>query len=369
MIRVRKVLGILALVILAAAAVLAVVLSHDSACTAPAVPTAGVPTMKAIVRSCYGPAEVLALADVARPAPADDEVLVQVRAAALNPLDWHYMTGTPYLMRLESGLGRPRSERLGVDFAGTVAAVGTKVTRFRPGDEVYGSRMGAFAEFVVLKESGALAAKPANFDFAQAAGLPVAALTALQALRDKAQVQPGDRVLVNGASGGVGTYAVQIAKSLGAEVTGVCSTRNVELVRSLGADQVIDYTQSDFTRGTERYDAIIDAVGNHALRDVRRALLPDGVHVIIGGPKDERWIGPLLRFGAAPLASKFTTQRHRVLLAAMEPADLLVLNDLVAAGSITTVVDRRYTLDELPDAMRYLETRRARGKVVVDVAP
>jgi len=272
-------------------------------------------------------------------------------------------------MRLESGLGRPRSERLGVDFAGTVAAVGAKVTRFRPGDQVYGSRMGAFAEFVVLKDSGALASKPSTLDFAQAAGLPVAALTALQALRDKARVQPGERVLVNGASGGVGTFAVQIAKSLGAEVTGVCSTRNVELVRSLGADHVIDYTQADFTRGTERYDAVIDAVGNHALGDVRRALVPDGVHVIIGGPKDERWIGPLLRFGAAPLASKLSTQRHRVLLAAMDPADLLVLNQLAEAGSITTVVDRRYTLDELPEAMRYLETRRARGKVVVDVAP
>jgi len=369
MIRVRRLLGIVALVILAAVAVLAVVLSHDSACTPPAVPTAGVPTMKAIVRGCYGPADVLVVADVARPQPADGEVLVQVRAAALNPLDWHYMTGTPYVMRLGSGLGRPRSGRLGVDFAGTVAAVGAKVTRFRAGDAVYGSRMGAFAEYVIVGESAALAPKPAGFDFAQAAGLPVAAVTALQALRDKALVQPGDKVLVNGASGGVGTFAVQIAKSLGAEVTGVCSTRNVELVRSLGADHVIDYTQSDFTRGTERYDAIIDAVGNHALRDVRRALVPDGVHVIIGGPKDERWIGPLLRFGAAPLANKFTTQQHRVLLAEMRPADLLALNELAAAGSITTMVDRRYTLDQLPDAMRYLETRRARGKVVVDVAP
>ena len=369
MIRVRKVLGILALVTLAAAAAFAVALSHDSACTGPAAPAAGVPTMKAIVRGCYGPAEVLAVADVARPAPADDEVLVQVRTAALNPLDWHYMTGTPYVMRLDTGLGRPRSERLGVDFAGTVAAVGAKVTRFRPGDAVYGSRMGAFAEYVLVRESGALVPKPASLDFAQAAGLPVAALTALQALRDKAQVQPGDKVLVNGASGGVGTYAVQIAKSLGAEVTGVCSTRNVELVRSLGADHVIDYTQADFTRGTERYDAIIDAVGNHALRDLRRALVPDGVHVIIGGPKDELWIGPLLRFGSAPLVNKFTTQRHRVLLAEMKPADLLALNELVEAGRITTVIDRRYPFAELPEAMRYLETRRARGKVVVDVAP
>ena len=369
MIRVRRVLGILALVILAAAGVLAAVVSHDAACTAPAAPPAGVPTMKAIVRGCYGSADVLALAEVARPEPAEDEVLVQVRAAALNPLDWHYMTGTPYLMRLESGLGRPKSERLGVDFAGTVAAVGAKVTRFRPGDEVYGSRMGAFAEFVVVKESGALAPKPSTLDFAQAAGLPVAALTALQGLRDKAQVQPGDTVLVNGASGGVGTYAVQIAKSLGAEVTGVCSTRNVELVRSLGADHVIDYTRTDFTRGTERYDAIIDAVGNHALRDVRRALLPDGVHVIIGGPKDERWIGPLLRFVAAPLASRFATQRHSVLLAAMKPADLLVLNELAEAGSLATVIDRRYTLEQVPEAIGYLATRRARGKVVIDVAP
>jgi NADPH:quinone reductase-like Zn-dependent oxidoreductase len=369
MIRARNVLGILALVILAVLAALAVALSHDSACTTPAAPAAGVPTMKAIVRGCYGSADVLSLAEVARPEPADDELLVQVRTAALNPLDWHYMTGTPYAMRLESGFGRPRSDRLGVDFAGTVAAVGAKVTRFRPGDQVYGSRMGAFAEYVVLREGAALAPRPANLDFAQAAGLPVAALTALQALRDKAQVAPGDKVLVNGASGGVGTFAVQIAKSLGAEVTGVCSTRNVELVRSLGADHVIDYTQADFTRGTERYDAIIDAVGYHALRDVRRALVPDGVHVIIGGPKDERWIGPLLRFGTAPLASRFVTQRHAVLLATMNPADLLALNELADAGSITTVIDRRYALADLPEAMRYLETRRARGKVVFDVAP
>jgi NADPH:quinone reductase-like Zn-dependent oxidoreductase len=367
MTRARKIVATVVALLVVASAALAFALSHDAACGPPGVRPTGVPTMQAIVYRCYGRVDVLRLEGVERPTPGDEEVLVRVRAAALNPLDWHYMTGTPYVMRLDSGLGRPTSERLGVDFAGTVEAVGRNVTRFQPGDEVYGSRWGAFAEYVKVPQGRALVPKPAVLTFAQAAGVPVAAITALQGLRDKAQVKPGQTVLVNGASGGVGSFAVQIAKALGAEVTGVCSTRNVELVRSLGADHVIDYTQRDFTRGGQRYDVVLDAVGNHPLLQVRRALAPEGVHVLIGGPKDERWLGPILGFAKAPLVSMFTSQRFEVLLAEMNEADLLLLNDLMQAGKVTTVIDRRYPLAGLPDAMRYLETRRARGKVVIDV--
>jgi NADPH:quinone reductase-like Zn-dependent oxidoreductase len=356
-----------AVLALAGIAVLAFVMSRTEPCGPPGSVASGAPPMKAILHRCYGPADRLELAVVERPVPGDDEVLVRVHAAALNPLDWHYMTGTPYVMRFESGLGRPTSDRLGVDFAGTVAAVGRNVTAFRPGDAVYGSRWGAFAEYVKVGQGKALVPKPAHLTFAQAAGVPVAAVTALQALRDKARVQPGQKVLVNGASGGVGTFAVQIAKALGAEVTGVCSTRNVELVRSLGADHVIDYTQEDFTRGAQRYDVVIDAVGNHSLRDVRRALVPEGVHVLIGGPKDDPWLGPVLGFIKAPIVSRFTSQRVVVLLAQMNEADLRALNELVEAGKVTTVIDRSYPLAEVPEALRYLETRRARGKVVIAV--
>jgi NADPH:quinone reductase-like Zn-dependent oxidoreductase len=363
--RTKKILGGVALLLLAGVAALAVTLSHDSPCSPSQPLPSGTTTMKAIVRTCYCKADVLRYEDVAKPTPRDDEVLVEVRAAAVNPLDWHYMTGTPYIMRLESGLGRPRSDRLGVDFAGTVAAVGRNVKRFRPGDEVLGSRWGAFAEYVIVAEGRALVPKPANLSFEQAAAVPVAAITALQGLRDKGRVKAGDRVLINGASGGVGTFAVQIAKALGAEVTGVCSTRNVELVRSLGADHVVDYTQEDFTRSGQRYDVIIDNVGNHSLREVRRALEPKGVYVMIGGPKDDPWLGPVLGFLKAPLMSKFSSQQFVVLLSQMNEADLLVLRDLLQAGKVQPIIDRSYAFADIPEAIRYLETQRARGKVVV----
>lgn len=360
----KKILGGLAVLLVAAVVALAFAVSHNSACGPSQAVPAGKATMKAIVRSCYGTADVLRFEEVAKPTPADNEVLVEVRAVAVNPLDWHYMTGTPYIMRLESGFGRPTSERLGVDFSGTVAAVGRNVTRFKPGDEVLGSRWAAFAEYVVVREDRALVRKPASLSFEQAAAVPVAAITALQGLRDKGHVKPGDKVLVNGASGGVGTFAVQIAKALGAEVTGVCSTRNVELVRSLGADHVVDYTQEDFTRGGQRYDVIIDNVGNHSLSDLRRAMAPTGVHVMIGGPKDDPWLGPVLGFIRAPIVSRFTSQRFVVLLADMNEPDLLVLRGLIEAGKVTPVIDRTYALEEIPEALRYLGTQRARGKVV-----
>ena len=363
----RRILGGLAVLLVLGLVALAVALSYESAC----VPVAGAsgegPRMKAWVRSCYGSADVLELVEVERPVPANGEVLVRVHAAAINPLDWHYLTGTPYVMRLESGIGRPKSDRLGVDFGGTVAAVGPGVTRFKVGDAVFGSKWGAFAEYVVVREDRALVSKPAELSFEQAAAVPVAGVTALQGLRDKGGIRAGQKVLVNGASGGVGTFAVQIASAFGAEVTGVASSRNVELVRSLGARHAIDYTREDFTRGEQRYDVILDNVGNHPLRQVRRVLAPGGVHVVVGGPKDNRWVGPLPNFAKAPLVSAFSSESTVVLLSSMQRKDLEELRDLMEAGKVTPVIDRRYTLQQLPDAIRYLETKRARGKVVITV--
>ena len=310
--------------------------------------------------------EVLKLEEIERPSPADDELLVKVHAAAANPLDWHYMRGTPYVMRLMgAGLGAPEDLRTGVDFAGTVEAVGKDVTLFKPGDEVFGGRSGAFAEYVTVRENRNVVVKPANLTFEQAAAVPVAAITALQALRDKGKIQPGQKVLINGASGGVGTFAVQLAKSFGAEVTGVCSTRNVELVRSLGADHVIDYTKDDYTKSAQRYDVILDNVGNHSLLDNRRVLNPNGIFVIVGGPKHGQWIGALTGPIKAALLSPFVSQEFVMFLADLNKEDLAILGDLMQAGKVTPVIDRRFSLSEVPVAIRYLETGRARGKVVI----
>lgn len=325
--------------------------------------------MQAIVYCDYGTAEVLRLDQVEKPVPDNDELLVRVRAAAVNPLDWHYMRGTPYIMRLGSGLRRPKDIRLGVDFAGTVEAVGRDVTRFEPGDEVFGGRTGAFGEYVTVGEASAVALKPANIGFEQAAGVPVAAVTALQALRDAGRVQPGQTVLVNGASGGVGTFAVQIAKSLGAHVTGVCSTRNLELVRSLGADQVVDYTREDFTERAERYDLVLDVVGNRALSEYRRVMKPDAKTILIGGggPDAGNWIGPLARPLTALFYNPFVSEEFVPFLARLTQQDLDLLSELMRTGAVTPVVDRRYTLSEVPDAVRYVEGGHARGKVVISM--
>jgi NADPH:quinone reductase-like Zn-dependent oxidoreductase len=290
----------------------------------------------------------------------------------VNPLDWHYMEGTPYVARLLSfGMLRPEVTRLGVDYAGTVEAVGRNITRFKPGDEVFGGKTGAFAEFVCVRQDRAVALKPANLTFEQAAAIPIAALTALQALRDKGKVQPGQKVLINGASGGVGTFAVQIARSFGADVTGVCSTKNLEMVRSLGAGHVIDYTKEDFTRGEQRYDLILDNVGNHPLLECRRALAPRGKYVLIGGGgvNDGRWVGPLVRPIKALLLSPFVTQEMGMMLAEFNPQDLATLGDLMKDGKVVPVIDRRYKLSEVPAALRYLEEGHARGKVVITVDP
>jgi NADPH:quinone reductase-like Zn-dependent oxidoreductase len=359
-----------AVLVLAAATALGVglTLSHNSPCAAAQPPPAGTPLMKAIVYRCYGSPDVLKLEDIAQPSPADKRMLVKVYAASVNPLDWHYMRGEPYLMRAGVGIGVPDSIHMGVDFAGTVVSVGKGVTRFKPGDEVFGGRSGAFGEYVSVAEAGSVAMKPANVTFEQAAAVPIAAVTALQALRDKGKIQAGQTVLINGASGGVGTFAVQIAKSYGAKVTAVCSTRNLAMVRSLGADRVIDYTQEDFTKASQRYDLIIDIVGTHSLSDYRRALNPHGSLIIVGSLDKGRWLGALTGTIDVWLYSQFVRQKLTFLFADLNPEDLDVLRDLMRAGKITPVIDRRYALSEVPEAIRYLEQGHARGKVVIKVA-
>jgi len=326
--------------------------------------------MRAVVYCDYGSTDVLKLETIEKPVPADGQVLIRVRAAAVNPLDWHYLRGTPYVMRLETGLRKPQVTRLGVDFAGTIEAVGPHVTRFKPGDDVFGGRTGALGEYVTMRETGALVLKPANVTFEQAAAVPIAAITALQALRDKGRIRPGQKVLINGASGGVGTFAVQIGRHLGADVTGVCSTRNVALVRSLGANHVVDYTREDFTQGTQRYDVILDNVGNRPLRAIKRVLTPDGRYVLIGGggPDDHRWIGPLGRVLGAFLLSRMGQQEMTMFVSELNAPDLALLRDLMAAGTVTPVIDRQFGFNEVPEAIRYLEQGRARGKVIVTIA-
>lgn len=328
--------------------------------------TVPVRPMKAVVHCEYGSADVLRVASIETPVPAEGRVLVRVRAASVNPVDMHYMLGTPYIMRLDGGLRKPTGIQLGVDFAGTVEAVGPNVTQFKPGDAVFGARTGAFAEYVSARQT-MVVAKPETMSFEQAAAVPVAGLTALQAIRDKARIQRGQRVLINGASGGVGTFAVQIAKALGANVTGVCSTRNVEMVRSLGADEVIDYTREDYTKGTEPYDAIIDMVGNHSLSAHKDILKENGTYVVVGGRKG-RWIAPVDRFARAVMLSKLGSRTFIPFISELRQDDLMLLKDMMEKGVVRPVIDRRYSLDQIADAMRHLQTGRARGKIVVTVA-
>ena len=327
--------------------------------------------MKAIRFDRYGPPEVLQLRDVAAPAVGDDEMRVRVRAASVNPLDWHFMRGMPYLVRVQAGLSRPRASarRLGADMAGIVEAVGRDVTGFRPGDEVFGGRedRGTLAEYVTIHRDGVALTKPASLTFEQAASVPVAAITALQALRDKGRIQPGQNVLVNGASGGVGTFAVQIAKALGAKVTGVCSTPNVEMVASIGADQVIDYTRQDFTRARREYDLVIDIAGNRTVTETRRVLVPKGVLVAVGGPDKGPWVGPLSRLATMVVLSPAVSQRMVGFLSHQNKDDLAVLCELLATGKVTPVIDRTYPLSAAGEAIGYLERGHARGKVIVTV--
>ena len=324
--------------------------------------------MRAIVYTEYGPPDVLQFTEVAKPIPKDDEVLIRIRAASVNPLDWHYMRGTPYVVRAKAGLRKPKVTRLGVDMAGQVEAVGKKVTQFQLGAGVFGACKGAFAEYVCAAE-GALVLKPANVTFEQAAAVPVAAFSALQGLRDKGQIQRGQKVLINGAAGGVGTFAVQIAKVFGADVTGVCSTRNLDMVRSIGAHHVIDYTQKDFTKSGQRYDLIFDSVGNHSLADCRRALTTEGTLVLVGGPDTGRWLGPLTGMLKAVVLSWFVSQKLLPFLAHLSKDDLIVMRELLEAGKIAPVIDRSYPLSNVPEAIRYLEEGHARGKVVITMEP
>jgi len=363
----RKILAGVATLVAVFLVTVALALSYDSPCGAPGPLAAKAASMKAMTQRCYGSTAVLRLEDIAWPTVADDEVLVKVRAAAVNPLDWHYMRGKPYIMRLSSGLGLPKDSRVGVDFSGTVEAVGKSVTRFKAGDAVFGAKSGALAEYVAVRESRAVVLKPANLTFEQAGAMTVAAVTALQGLRDHGHVKAGQRVLINGASGGVGTFAVQIAKSFGAEVTGVCSTRNVELVKSLGADRVIDYTKEDFTQLPERYDVILDNVGNHSLLDARHALKPGGILVIVGGESRDPWLGPMLRPIGGMLLAPFVSEQFVMFIADTKQSDLALLADLAAAGKLTPVIDRTYALADTAEAIEYLETGRARGKVVVNM--
>lgn len=319
--------------------------------------------MKAIVRYTYGS---LSLEEVDKPTIKDDEVLVRVRAASVNPYDWHYLTGTPYIMRMGAGLRKPKETAMGVDVAGVVEAVGPDVTQFQPGDEVFGMRGGAFAEYMGVRE-GRIALKPAGLTFEQAAAAPLAALTALQALRDKGKIRPGQQVLINGASGGVGTFAVQLAKVFGAKVTAVCSTRNVDTARSLGADRVIDYTREDFLQSGQQYDLILDVAGNRSIADRKRALAPEGILVLVGGPKKGRLLGPLTSMLKLVLASKAGSRKMTPMLTQLVNEDLVALRKLLETGQLKPVIERTYPLHEVPQALRYVGEGHSQGKIVITV--
>ena len=326
-------------------------------------------TMKAIVQDTYGSSDVLELRDINKPEIGDDEVLVRVHAAGVDRGVWHVMTGLPYFLRLiipDLGLRAPKAPVRGSDVAGVVAAVGKDVTRFQPGDEVFGIGMGSYAEYTRVPEDK-LAAKPANLTFEQAAVVPISGLTALQAVRDKGQVQPGQKVLIIGASGGVGTFAVQIAKSFGADVTGVCSTTKVDLVRSLGADHVIDYTREDFAEGEHRYDVILDTGGHSSLARLRRALAQKGTLVIVGAETDGKWFGGFDRSIRAMVLSRFVGQKLVAFVNSENADDMIAIKELIEAGKVTPVIDRTYPLSEAPNAIHYLEDGHARGKVAINV--
>jgi len=317
----------------------------------------------AILRRRYGGPEALSYEETPTPTPGDDEVLIRIRAASVNPYDCHFMRGTPYPLRLATGLRRPKDPRLGVDVAGDVEVVGKGVTELMVGDAVFGACRGAFAEYGCARPL-TLARKHRNVPYEQAGSVAIAGVTALQALRGYARLQAGQTILINGASGGVGTFAVQIAKTFGATVTGVCSTRNVELIHSIGADRVIDYTKEDFTRATARYDVVLDIISNHSLAACRRALAPKGAYVVVGAASP--WA--FTRLVTTPLLSPFVSQRLTVAMARSNAADLATLSALMENGQVTPVIDQRFALSETADAITYVEHGHARGKVVVDVA-
>jgi NADPH:quinone reductase-like Zn-dependent oxidoreductase len=361
-----KILSGAGAVLVTAFAALLVTLSHESPCPAPPVLAAGGESMRAVTHRCYGPpGKTLALERIAKPRPGEGEVLIRIHAASVNPYEWHKVTGKPYFMRLGAGLGAPKGFRVGYDMAGTIEAVGAGVTRFKAGDEVFGGAHGALAEYALASEAGDLALKPADVSFEDAAAILIAGGTALQAVRDYGHLKAGQKVLINGASGGVGTYAVQLAKSLGAEVTAVCSTRNVDLVRSLGADRVIDYTREDFTQSDARYDLIVDNVGNHAYLDLKKVMKPAGTIVTVSGPKDNSFLGPMTRIIKQKMLAPFVDQRLVFFVANIDATDLEFLGGLMQSGKLETVIDRRFPLAQAGAALDYIGSHRARGKVIV----
>ena len=322
--------------------------------------------MKAIVCPSYGPPDVLELREIGKPAVHDNEVLVRIHASSVNIAQWHAMTGL-YIGRPPLGWRKPKDTRLGVDFSGVVEAVGKNVTRFRPGDEVFGGRHGAFAEYICVREDRAVALKPANLTFEQAAAVPTAGTTALQALRDHGQIQPGQQVLINGASGGVGTFAVRIAKAFGAEVTAVCSPQNLDMARALGAEPVIDYTREDFTRSERRYDLMLDIAGGRSWSECKRILKSNATLVLVGAATSNRWIGPLGHVLRIRLASLRASQKVVFFIAEFKQEDFAVLRELIESGKVTPFIERGYPLSQTADAMRYLGTGHARGKLVITV--
>ena len=356
--------GVLVVIVLAVTS-LAVALSHTSPC-GPGPSLAPAQPMRAAVHRCYGSPDVVRIETLAKPIPADHELLIRVQASSVNPYDWHMMSGEPYLLRPSSGWGAPQDISLGKDFAGTVEAVGKLVTGFKPGDEVFGLGSGAFAQYLRSPDS-TVVMKPANVTFDEAAAVPIAGLTALQGLRDQGQLRSGQKVLINGAGGGVGTFAVQIAKALGAEVTAVTNSGSLELVRSIGADHVIDYTHEDFTLRPEQYNLILDLAGNHPLSAYRRVLTPDGTYVIAGDTSKGRWTGPVASLGKTLVVAKFVKQKLVAFIADINQADLATLADMLQTGKVKPVIDRRYPLEQIAAAIRYQQTGHARGKVVVTV--
>ena len=348
-------------------AVLMITLSHESPCPSAPATAEGTETMRAITHRCYGaPGHVLALERIAKPKPAAGEILIRIRAASVNPYEHHVVTGKPYFMRLGSGLGAPEHYRVGYDMAGVVEAVGENVTQFKAGDEVFGGAPGALADYALVREKNAdLVIKPAEVSFEDAASLLIAGGTALEALRDYGHLVAGQKVLINGASGGVGTYAIQLAKNFGAEVTAVCSTRNVELVRSLGADHVIDYTKEDFTEGAQQYDLIVDNVGNHDFLDLTRAVTPTGTIVTVSGPKTNNFLGPITRILKMKMLAPFVDPKLVFFVADVDAPDLQLFAQLMREGKLKTSIDRRFPLEQAGAALDYVGSGHARGKVVV----
>jgi NADPH:quinone reductase-like Zn-dependent oxidoreductase len=363
-----KILNGFAGVVVVGIAALMITVSYDKSCPPVTKLDAGVAPMRAIMNRCYGVPEGVRLEEIAKPTPGDGQVLIKVRATSVNPAEWYGISGQPYMIRLMNGIGAPTRPKPGFDMAGVVEAVGPNVTLFKPGDEVYGGVGGAFAEYVVGREKGAIVKKPENMTFEEAAGIPIAAITALQGLRDQGQVGPGKKVLINGASGGVGTYAVQIAKALGAEVTGVCSTRNVEMVRSLGADHVVDYKKENFTERKDRYDVILDNVGSQPFMDMADVMKPDGIIVVVGASKKGPFLGPIKRIAWSKVTGNFIDQPIKFYIASVNKADLELLANFAREGKLKTVIDRRYPLEQTAAALEYLGEGHARGKIIVTIS-